>query len=174
MYTKLLIAFLFSSAALQAGAEPLNVKPGLWESTTATEKMNARQPTNLDKLSPEQRAKVDKKLAEQVKQETRTAVSCLREDKIQSGEAFTGNPHGGACRQTWKTRTAAEQVAQVDCQGANPMSGAVEMKAIDPEHMTGRIEMIYGAADRLQMRTVSSITSRWLRADCGNARGIHP
>lgn len=147
-------------------AEPLNVKPGLWETTTTIEKKRARQPTNLDQLTPEQRVKVDAMLAQQVKRETHTVTACLSEAKIRSGEAFTGNTHRGACDHEITTQTASELVASVQCHGANQLTGSVTMQAHNPESMTGTVDMTYGPADRLQVLTHSEISSRWIQTDC--------
>jgi len=150
----------------QASAEPLQVKPGLWETTTVTEIKRAKAPTNLDQLSLEQRAKVEDKLAQQVKRETRVAKSCLKQEQIDSGEAFTGGGHHGACTRAFETQTRIEQEAWVDCKGANPMTGMVRMQAADTEHITGTIEMTYGPANGLQMLSASQITARWLTGAC--------
>ena len=133
-------------------AEPLDVKPGLWETTTTIEKKRAQQPTNLDRLTPEQRAKVEAKLAHQVKRET-------------------GNAHRGACDHTFETQTSQDLIAAVECRGANKMVGTVKMHADDPEHMSGIVEMTYGPADRMQLYSRSVIESRWIRSDCGVASG---
>jgi hypothetical protein len=147
-------------------AEPLDVKPGLWETTTTIEKKRAKQPTNLDQLTPEQRVLVETKLAGQVKKETRKVTACLSEEKIKSGEAFTGNAHLGACDHRFESQTANDLVAKIECQGANKMTGTVEMHAADPEHMSGTVKMIYGPSGSLQLLTSSEITSRWIRSDC--------
>jgi hypothetical protein len=154
------------AASITAHAEPLKVKPGLWETTTVTEKKGNKHPTNLDTLTPEQRAKVEKELAARAKKETHTVSSCLKEAKIKSGEAFMGSSHHGACKRTPETQTASDQVANIECKGANPMTGKVEMHAVDPEHMTGHIEMTYGAKDKLQLLTRSEVTAKWLGSDC--------
>ncbi|WP_295623147.1 DUF3617 family protein [uncultured Lamprocystis sp.] len=150
----------------QANAEPLKAKPGLWETTTVTEIKRAKAPTNLDQLSPEQRAKVEDKLAQQVKRETRVTKSCLKQGQIDSAEAFTGGSHYGACTRTFASQTASEQVARIECAGANPLVGTVQIRAVDPEHIAGSIEIAYGPADRMQMSTLSELTSRWLADDC--------
>jgi hypothetical protein len=168
-YRLIALVLLSLLGSISAQAEPLKVKPGLWETTTMIEKKGAKHPTNLDKLTPEQRAKVEKELAARVKRETRTVKSCLREAQIKSGEAFTGNPHRGACSHKFQTQTASDVVASVECRGANKMVGTVKMHAADPEHMAGRIDMTYGASDKLQLLTHSEISARWLQADCGKA-----
>jgi Spy/CpxP family protein refolding chaperone len=170
MRTKhIVIPLALLAASLAAHAEPLKVKPGLWETTTVTEKKGNKHPTNLDTLTPEQRAKVEKELAARAKKETHTVNSCLKEAKIKSGEAFMGSSHHGACKRTPETQTASDQLANIECKGANPMTGKVAMHALDPEHMTGQIEMTYGAKDKLQLLTRSDVTAKWLSSDCSKA-----
>ncbi len=164
-------AAIFSLALLVlnigvASADSLNVKAGLWETTTTIEKKRAQQPTNLDQLTQEQRAKVEAILERQVKRKTKTVTACLNEAKIRTGEAFTGNTHRGACEHEISTQTSEQLVASVQCSGANQLSGTVSMQALDPEHMTGSVDITYGQADRLQVLTHSEISSRWLQADC--------
>ncbi len=150
-------------------AEPLKVKPGLWETTTVTEKRGAKHPTNLDALTPEQRDKVEKKLEKQVKTETHTVKSCMRVEQIRSGEAFTGKLHRATCTKEIKTQTANDVAAAISCRGANSMTGNIEMHAADPEHMSGKVDMTYGASGKLQLFTHSEITAVWLKDDCGVA-----
>ena len=165
------IPFLLLALCVTVYAEPLKVKPGLWETTTSTETKQANKPTNLDKLNPEQRAKVEKKLEEKVKKETKTVQACLSEAQIKSGENFLGKNHQANCKRTFQTQTSSDLAATLECDGANNMTGRVEMHAADPEHMSGTVDMIYGAAGSLQMKTHSSIQSRWLTGDCRNAAG---
>jgi len=158
------------AANIAAQAEPLNVKPGVWETTTVTEKRGAKKPTNLDKLTPEQRDKVEKKLAHQTKRETHSAKSCLKAAQVKSGAAFTGGPHKANCTKAFKKQTASDVVASLSCKGANPMTGNIEMHAADAEHMSGKVDMTYGAKGNLQLFTHSEITATWLKADCGAVR----
>lgn len=156
-------------AAGAAHAEPLMVKPGLWETTTITEKRGNKNPTNLDSLTPEQRLKVEKELASRAKKETHMVISCLKADKINSGEAFLGGGHHSACARKATKQTATDLEGSIDCKGANPMTGTVSMHAKDSEHMTGRIDMIYGPPSRLQLFTRSEVTAKWLGSDCTKA-----
>lgn len=150
-------------------AEPLKVKPGLWETTTVTEKRGGSRPANLDQLTPEQRAKVEKELARRVKKETHTARSCLRADQIKNGSAFIGNLHRSTCSKTMKTQTASDVSATIECRGANLMTGTVAMHAADEVHMSGKVDMTYGESGKLQLFTHSDIRSTWVAADCGTA-----
>ncbi len=173
----LAMAVATSLAAGAARAEPLKVKPGLWETTTTTEKKGNKHPTNLDKLTPEQRAKVEAELAKRGKKETHTVKSCLKAEQIKNGDAFMGKSHHGACTRKPETQTPGELVARVECKGANPMSGKVEMHAADPEHMTGKVDMTYGSPGNLQLNSHSEISARWLGAQCPKAaasKAAHP
>jgi hypothetical protein len=40
--------------------------------------------------------------------------------------------------------------------------------------MTGKIEITYGAGDKLQLLTRSDITARWLGSDCGKVASNIP
>jgi hypothetical protein len=166
------VSALFLVCSSLVWAEPLKVKPGLWETTTTTEKKSAKQPTNLDKLTKEQRAKVERKLAERIKKESRTVQACLNEAQLSNGEAFLGKTHQGSCKRMIQTQTATNLIATVECTGANSVTGRVEMHATDEEHMSGTVTMTYGPADKMQLRTNSDISARWLGSDCsaGSAR----
>jgi hypothetical protein len=165
-YRILPIPLILLSLSITAQAEPLKVKPGLWETTTTTESRQANKPTNLDRLTPEQRDKVEKKLEVKVKKETKTVQACLSEAQIKSGDTFLGKTHQANCKRTFQTQTASDLAATLECDGVNSMTGRVEMHAADPEHMSGTVNMTYGAAGSLQMKTHSSIQARWLTGDC--------
>lgn len=155
------------SVGLVVHAEPLKVKPGLWETTTVTEKSGANKPSNLDKLTPEKRAKVEAQLATRAKKETHTVKSCLGAAQIKSAEAFMGSAKQHGCTRKLELQTASDIKANIDCRGgANPMKGKVEMHAVNEEAMTGKSEMLYGAPDRLQLLTKSDISAKWLGANC--------
>jgi hypothetical protein len=163
----LCLGVLLCSAGLAAHAEALKVKPGLWETTTVTEKSGANKPTNLDQLTPEQRAKVEAQLAARAKKETHTVRSCLGAAQIKSAEAFMGSAKQHGCIRKVELQTTSDVKASIDCKGgANPMSGKVEMHAVNEETMTGKSEMLYGAADRLQLLTKSDISAKWLGTAC--------
>jgi hypothetical protein len=161
------VLVLLGSVGLAAQAEPLKVKPGLWETTTVTEKSGANKPTNLDKLTPEQRAKVEAQLAARAKKETHTVKSCLSAAQIKSAEAFMGKAQHHGCTRKAEVQTASDLTARIECpQGANPMTGKVQMHAVNDETMTGKSEMLYGAPNKLQLLTKSDISAKWLGANC--------
>jgi hypothetical protein len=159
-------------------ATPFQAKPGLWETTTTTERKGARPPANLDQLTPDQRAQVEQQLAEKAKKEahpvTHTAKACLTAQQIQSGEVFARGAINATCTRSVETQTASEQVVNLDCKGGNPMAGKVELHATDAEHMTGSIDMTYGPKEKLQMLAHTDITSHWLGEECGEQGKVTP
>lgn len=166
-YRSIALGSLALLAGLVAHAEPLKVKPGLWETTTTTEKQGANKPNNLDQLTPEQRAKVEAQLAVRAKKETHTVKSCLSAEQVKSAEAFMGRAKQHGCTRKVELQTASDVKASIECRGgANPMSGRMEMHAVDEQTMTGKSEMLYGAPDRLQLLTKSDISAKWLGAAC--------
>jgi hypothetical protein len=173
-YTILTLPLVLLALCITAQAESLNVKTGLWETTTTSVKQGARRPTNLDKLTPEQLAKVEQKLDSQIKKETRTVQSCLNEAQIKSGEAFIGRSHQAFCTYTFLTQTPDDLVANLKCAGANAMTGRVEMHTADPEHMSGIVHMTYGAEDELQLLNRNIISAHWIKSDCGTVTAQNP
>jgi hypothetical protein len=166
-FKPLCLVLLMGFAGLAAQSEPLKVKPGLWETTTVTEKSGANKPTNLDKLTPEQRSKVEAQLAARAKKETHTVKSCLGAAQIKNAEAFMGSAKQHGCTRKVELQTASDVKANIECRGgANPMTGKVEMHAVNEETMTGKSEMLYGAPERLQLLTKSDISAKWLGANC--------
>ena len=166
----IMLGLVLLAYGVASKAEPLKVKPGLWETTTVTEKRGSKHPTNLDTLTQEQRDKVEKKLSERVTRETHTVRSCLKAAQIKSGEAFAGGPHKATCTRSYKTQTVSDAVSTIRCSGVNKMTGNIEMHAADEEHMSGKVDMTYGDSGKLQLFTHSEITSVWLKEDCGSAR----
>ena len=101
-YRILSTPLILLALCITAQAEPLKVKPGIWETTTTTETKRANKPTNLDKLTPEQRAMVEITLENKVKKETKTVQACLSEAQIKSGENFLGKNHQANCKRTFQ------------------------------------------------------------------------
>jgi hypothetical protein len=163
------ILCLTIAAGLAAGsalAEPLKVKPGLWEITTKVNHGDVVLPPNINQLTPEQRVKVEAKLAER-NQQVLVKQSCLTQAQLDKGEAFMGGGHHQGCSNKAVSQTGKEWVTAMECTGKISGKGEIRIQAADPEHMTGTITMTTknGATDNT---TKSSLTSKWLGADCSS------
>lgn len=155
------------AACLAAGpvlAEPLKVKPGLWEITTTVSHGEVKMPPNINQLTPEQRVKVEKKLAER-NQQVMVKQSCLTKAQLDKGDAFMGGSHHQGCSSKAVSQTAKEWVTAMECTGKFNSKGEIRIQAEDTEHMSGTITMTTkdGAKENT---TKSSLTSKWVGADC--------
>ncbi len=154
-------------AGLTAGAavaEPLKVKPGLWEITTTNSHGEVKTPPNIDQLTPEQRAKVMKKLAER-NQQVMVKQSCLTKEQLVKGDAFKGGSHHQGCNNKVVSQSAKEWVTAMECTGKFESKGEIRIQAKDEEHMTGTITMTTKDGKK-ENTTRSSLESKWLSADC--------
>jgi len=166
---RILIGLLLWAGIAQSWAEPLQVKPGLWEVTTQSTIRSSGMPDSikLDKMTSEKRAQVEKMLAERDKPRTSTVRSCLRKEQIDSGSGFTGGQHHQGCTQKEGLRTAHEWTTDLECSGRANVAGRIQVKAPDAAHMNLHIEMktVVGKVERV---TTSEVTSKWLGADCSS------
>lgn len=147
-------------------AEQLKVKPGLWEITTTVRHGEVKMPPNINQLTPEQRVKVEKKLAERNQQVT-VKQSCLTKEQLNKGDAFMGGSHHQGCSSKAVSQTAKEWVTAMECSGKFNAKGEIRIQAENPEHMTGSITMVTKDGTK-ENSTKSSLESKWLGADCSS------
>ena len=147
--------------------QPLNVKPGLWESNrtwTTSGQMPIPQGM-LDRLTPEQRARFEQRMNANSAAKSHSADDkhCITKDDLQRPPKFTDRAE---C--TWtlleSTDTTAIGNATCDVEGMT-MTGSGEFRAPDQEHMTAKIHLTSTASGR-SMTTDANVTSKWLGASC--------
>ena len=160
------LAIAASLAAGPALAEPLKVKPGLWEITTKVNRGEVVLPPNINQLTPEQRVKVEAKLAER-NQQVSVKQSCLTKEQLDKGEAFMGGGHHQGCSNKAVSQTGKEWVTAMECSGKIKAKGEIRIKAEDNEHMAGTITMTTKNGDK-EDTMKSSLASKWLGADCSS------
>jgi Protein of unknown function (DUF3617) len=167
----LLVAGLWSAALLAAGLTRLNVKTGLWETTTTgvnTGKI-ALPPDVAARLSPEQRAKIEAAMAARGSQGPKTVTSqhCVTEEEL-TKDPFTdrGKDAKWKCDQTALNSTGSSlEVHEVCSDGSSKMDMHVSVQAIDSEHVKGNVQadMTMGGHT---MHQNTQFTSKWLGASC--------
>jgi len=150
--------------------QPLNVKPGFWESTrTWTTSGEMPIPAGmLDRLTPEQRARFEERMKANSSTKTHTDDDkhCVTKEDLQKPPQFTERAD---C--TWTmlessdTRARGSAICQVE---GMTMRGTGEFRVPDQEHMTATIHLISTGGGR-SMTTDATITSKWLGSRCGNA-----
>jgi hypothetical protein len=151
-----------------AYAETLNVKLGLWEITSFTETrgMPPLPKELLDKLTPEQRRKMEADIkAEQAQGPDKdTDRECVTQKDL---ERPFETSNAKECKQTIVTTTRTSQEVRIVCTGGMPGSGQLKVSAPSPEKMSGLLDMKLG--DGAGAMTIKSqLQGRWLSSDCGD------
>jgi uncharacterized protein DUF3617 len=160
------IAILTASACRAADVTPLNLKAGLWETTTVSERsgMPSMPADKLAAMPPEARARVEAMSAG--KPTTTTRQSCRTDKDLRP---FTDDSNK-SCKQTIVTSTGTRQEVKMECnmQG-NSGTGTVTIEAKDPEHVSGLVLMHMGANGHTMDMKVT-ITAKWLSSSCGDVK----
>jgi hypothetical protein len=148
-------------------AERLNVKPGLWEITSVTEFSGVPPlPKELmDKLTPEQKAKMVAELkAESSKPSRDTDRECITEKDL---DRPFGSADAKNCKQTIVSTTRTSQEARIVCDGETKGSGVLKVSTPTPETMNGTLHLKTGEGpDAFIIK--GTLGGRWLSADCGD------
>jgi hypothetical protein len=164
------IALPLASALFFAGIctaqTRLNVKPGEWESTLTNE--TSGQPPIpqdvLDKMTPDQRAKVEAMMKARGMQGPRTIVtkSCVKQEDL---DKPFGNGNK-SCKQTIVTSSSTQQEIHMECDmGGGKQVGTVKFEAVDSSTVKGSMQMTASNAGRT-MNINSTFSAKWLGAAC--------
>jgi hypothetical protein len=158
------LTLLACASAWGADLHALDVKPGQWETTTTGGMSGISIPPDiLNKMTPEQRAKMESAMsAHGAKPMVNT--SCMTKEKLQQAWN-TGQQSMKTCSMTLTTSSSSKQEIHMDCnQNGTKMTGSVKVEAVDSEHIHGSIQMT--AAGDHPMAMNYSFTSKWLGAAC--------
>ncbi len=173
MRKAIILSFVCFCAALPLTSDdlhPLDVKTGLWENTMTISVSGfplipADMQAKLDKMTPEQRARIQTNM--KGTPTTRTFKSCLTKERLNSNPFSEKN-----C--TWKelTSTGTKMDGEGTCvTGSEKMKSDVTMhiEAEDSEHVkgTGKLAMSNGGRT---MNSSFDIISKYLGADCGDTK----
>ena len=151
--------------------QPLNVKPGLWESTR-TIKRNGAMPVPaemLNRLTPEQRARIEERMnAKSSHENTTTEKHCLTKDDLDKDRLKIAESQDCTTTVINSTSTAVKAKLVCDQQGMHA-TGTLELTASDPEHITGSYQSAVNA-DGHTMNVDGSWTAKWLGSSCGDLK----
>ncbi len=168
MNKNVFLVLTFAAAVCRAAdnATPLDLKPGLWETTTVSERsgMPSIPADKLAALPPEQRARIEAMAGG--KPTTSTRQSCRTEKDL---KPFTDD-NNKSCKQTIVTSTSTKQEIKMECDmPGNKGTGTVTVEAKDPEHVNGLVLMHVGANGR-NMDMKITITAKWISSSCGDVK----
>jgi len=151
--------------------QPLNVKPGLWE-TRATYKTSGAPPIppeTLAKLSPQQRARLEERMKANSASNANTSTDkhCVTKEDVEKADFGQGK---GECTYTVGTSTSTQVKGKYSCNVEGmTVNGAVDISAPDAEHITGSTQGTLNGGNRT-MNVESSFTSKFLSASCGDTK----
>lgn len=153
--------------AAQAKYQPLNIKPGLWETTSVT-KISGRPPISdemLAQMSPEQRARFEAAMGQMANQPPRTRVAkkCVTEKDLKE-DPFNDNPE--SCKETVVNSSGRKLDIHEVCseQGAK-VDVMVHIEAVDSENVKGTVQS--NATGGSNTMTVSgTFKSKYVGAAC--------
>jgi hypothetical protein len=159
------------SSQLKLKIQPLNVKPGLWETTTTYKRSGAPPipPEALAKLTSEQRARLEERMNANSAGSNNTVTDkhCVTKEDVEKADFGQGK---GECTYTIQTSTSTQAKGKYSCNVEGmKVNGALDVKAPDPEHIKGSSQGSLDGGSRT-MNVESTFTSKFLSASCGNAK----
>ena len=161
-----LTAAFFCAAAWAAQPTPLNVKTGEWESTMTNE-TTGQMPIPqelLDKMTPEQRAKMEAAMKARGMQGPRTIVNkhCVKKEDLD--KPFANENKG--CKQTIVTSSSSKQEVHMECEvGGGKQVGTLKLEASDSSTVKGSMQMTASNGGRT-MNVNSTFSAKWLGPAC--------
>jgi len=176
MRTSVLIAVLFvGCCGLWAGDafKPLDVKLGLWETTTTFQSTGMPQmnipPDALARMTPDQRAKVEEMMKGSGNSRTTTVKSCMTPEKMKRSEMFGADKKD--CTRTVVSSSGNKIEVRMECVMDNgaKMNGIVRVERINSDSAKGSMQMTSTRGDHT-MNMNSTFTSKWLGPDCGDVK----
>ena len=159
-------------AVAAAQAPMLDVKMGLWETTTKISFANApampKIPDDqLAKMPPEQRAQVES-MMKSMQGAPVTTKSCITKDKFLRSGFMEERPNQN-CKQEITTNTPRLLEGTVVCTGASAMTVQMRLEASSPTQYKGTMKG-KTTTGRGQMDMTADISGKWLGADCGDVK----
>jgi hypothetical protein len=164
------IAFPLASALFCAGIcaaqTPLNVKTGEWESTMTNE-TSGQMPIPqemIDKMTPEQRAKMEAMMKARGMQGPRTTVTkhCVKKEDL---DKPFGNENK-SCKPTIVSSSATKQEIHMECEmGGGKQVGTLKFEAVDSSTVKGSMQMTASNGGRT-MNVNSTFSAKWLGSAC--------
>ena len=170
IYATLLASLILAGVMTNAMAEPLNIKPGLWQMTVRGE-MHGMPPIpeeNLKSMTAQQRAAIEKMMAESAKPHTREIKQCITQDDLNRSEnLFNSDQPGMKCNNKLSKHSSSGMTGTIDCtRDATRATGDFRYQAKDREHITGKVSMTISNGTNT-MTTTATMSGRWLGAECG-------
>jgi uncharacterized protein DUF3617 len=167
-----LLSFALSIAGGTAGAaDHLDVKLGLWESTTTSES-SGLPPLANSGLTPEQKARLEEMMKKRQAQGPRTHVtkSCLTQEKLEREPFANAGEKGQSCTTKMLSQTRTHWQGTTVCTGnGQKREFAMNLTAVSREQVKGTIQATMSDSGHT-MKVHNTIAAKWLGSDCGKVK----
>ena len=154
-----------ASAALAQTTINLDVKPGLWETTTTTQTSGMPALDN-SKMTPEMRARVEEMMKKRQAKgpSSHTSRSCMTKEKLQK-DMFMNESGQVSCKRTILTNTRSSLEVKVECSSDKAVSaGTFHLEALSRESVKGNLKLSG------MVNADTAVSSKWIGADCGDVK----
>lgn len=159
---------LFAVALPVFAADSLQVKTGMWETTTTVQMSGLSIPAErLAKIPPAQRAQMEQMMRSMGAAAPRTdkRKSCITEKDLQEGAFRNAAQNNQQCKYTTVNSTAHHQEYTFQCtEQGHAANGRMVLDASDGAHVQGSADVKSDAAN-----ISIKFTSQWLGASCTDA-----
>ena len=174
MRTLFAALILLSSVALWAAdqGQPLNVKTGLWEMSRTMTRSGSMPipPELLQRLSPEQRARMEERMKAHSGEQTKTTTyqSCLTKEDLQEGPTFSEEKY--QCSRNIVTSTSSKIEVHLTCEQEGMNGNAtVQVEALSPESVKGSVQIVANGGGKT-MNSNSNFTGKWIASSCAGMK----
>jgi hypothetical protein len=167
----LIVICLWTSVLSASGKIKLNVKTGLWQTTTTRTVTGSTgiPPEVTAKLTPAQRARLEAAAKKDAGSTARTVThkDCLTPEEL-AEDYFRDRSHGdnAKCEETMIKSTATDlEVREACTYGDSKTDAHLSFHADSSEHVTGS-GTITATADGHTMSSTMKMDSKWISASC--------
>ena len=161
-----------TTPAAGSSLKPLNIKPGLWESTRTIKTAGAMPiPAELlNRLTPEQRARMEERMKTHSagRSNTTTEKHCVTKEDLEKDRLKLAEAKECTTTVLNSTSTSVRAKLVCDTEGMHA-TGSLELVAADPEHLNGSYHSTMNGNGHT-MNVEGTWTSKWVGASCGNAK----
>jgi uncharacterized protein DUF3617 len=167
MNTKVaILSILAGSAVWAADSVPFAIKTGTWETTTTTQMSGGPQipPEVLQRMPPEQRAKMEERM-KAMQGKPNTTRHCVTEEDLK--KAFNIGDQRPNCTRTVLSASSNKQDVKVECSSDRAKTtGIIHIESAGNELVKGTMDMTTTGAGNQEMKINSTFVSKWVGADC--------
>jgi hypothetical protein len=158
----------------------MNMKPGLWETTSAAPggaRPGGIPPEALARMTPEQQQRVAAAMAARggvsaAASQPTVSKSCITAEQLSKPMTFGQDQPG--CKVSVVSSSRSRQEIAMSCERPEFKStGTLVIEAQDPEHYTGVLKIqadITSGSGRGPMSMDRKFTGKWVSSDCGDVK----